>query len=346
MNLKKVILSVLVVFFVVGCFMLSGFYFFKKAKVDVSTKNMSEYSAIQDKLWCVTFQLVWNELSEKFVKGTVNLVGGNPPIVDELNKKLYTADILSENSYYITWGKISKDLKKQIEKDIKKKFNETSDILGMINWNAKNSYLFYTMLKKNFTFIEPFDRLDSAPFNASKENVKYFGIQKSTNNEVRNNVAVLFYNSPDEYAVKLSTKENEDVILFRTNMEDTFENYFGYILKNSYMTKFSKKDIMLIPDIIVDELISYDELSGKQIEGTDFVISKAIQTIKFKLDNKGGSLKSEAALTVMKTAFRPEQETPRYFLFNKPFVLFLMEAGKEKPYYAMKIDNTDFLVKE
>ena len=64
------------------------------------------------------------------------------------------------------------------------------------------------------------------------------------------------------------------------------------------------------------------------------------------MDNKGGSLKSEAALSVMETALRPEQETPRYFLFNKTFVLFLIESGKEKPYYAMKVDNIDFLVKE
>ena len=109
--------------------------------------------------------------------------------------------------------------------------------------------------------------------------------------------------------------------------ENCFNNgmcyWFAYILKNSQMGKLSKKDILLIPDIVVDELISYDELTGKQIEGTDFIISKALQTIKFNLDNKGGSLKSEAALSVMETALRPEQETPRYFLFNKTFVLFL-----------------------
>ena len=346
MNYKKILLSALVLFFVFACFMLSGFSFFKRTKNVETINTSSSYSSIQNRLWCVTFQLVWNELSEKFVKGPVNFIGGNPPIADELNKKLYTADILSENSYYATWGKISKDLKKQIEKDIKKKFNEKSDILGLIDWNVKGSYLFYTMLKKNFTFFEPFDRLDSSPFNSSKESVKYFGIQKSTLQKVRNNVVVLFYNSPEEYAVKLNTKENEDVILFRTNKKDTFENHFGYILKNSQIGKFSKKDILLIPDIVVDELFSYDELTGKQIEGTDFVISKALQTIKFNLDNKGGSLKSEAAIGIATTALNPDIEEPRYFLFDKPFVLFLIESGKEKPYYAMEIDNVDFLVKE
>ena len=114
MNLKKVTLSILVVFFVSFCFMLSGFSFLKKTKIQEPVHVVSEYSTIQNKLWCVTFQLVWNELSEKFVKGPVNFVGGNPPIADELNKKLYTSEILSEDSYYTTFGKVSKKLKNQI----------------------------------------------------------------------------------------------------------------------------------------------------------------------------------------------------------------------------------------
>ena len=346
MNIKKIALSILVVFFASFCFMLSGFSFLKKTKIQEPVHVVSEYSTIQSKLWCVTFQLVWNELSEKFVKGPVNFVGGNPPIADELNKKLYSSEILSDNSYYTTFGKVSKKLKKQITKTIKKKFNEKSDILDMINWNAKDSYLFYSILKKNFTFLTPFDRLVEDSFNGSLEKVKYFGVKENTKNKVRDNITVLFYNSPEEFAVKLNTNEKEAVILYLTEKVDTFENYFDFISKNSQMDKFSKKDILFVPDIVVDKTITYDELCGKKIIGTNYMISQALQTIQFKLDNKGGSLKSEAAISVMETSLRPVEETPRYFIFNKPFVLFLVEDGKEKPYYAMKVDNTDFLVKK
>ena len=346
MSFKKFSIYSLVVFFATFCVLLCGFSFLKKTKVEAPVHVVSEYSTVQNNLWCVTFQLVWNELSEKFVKGPVNFVGGNPQIADELNKKLYTADILSEKSYYTTFGKVSKKLKKQIEKTIKKKFNETSDLLDMVNWNAKNSYLFYSILKKNFTFLVPFDKLASAPFNSSKEFVKYFGINENSDKKLRDNVTVLFYNSPDEYAVKLNTNEKENVILFRTDNENSFVENFDYVLANSVEDKFSKKDILLVPDIVVDKTITYDELCGKKILGTNYMISQALQTIQFKLDNEGGSLKSEAAISVMETSLRPEEETPRYFMFNKPFVLFLIEEGKEKPYYAMKVDNTDFLVKK
>lgn len=343
--MKKFTLTMLVIFFACFCFMLSGFSFFKKAPVSQPQQSTS-YSSVQNKLWCVTFQLAWNELSEKFVGGNVNFVGGNPPIADELNKKLYTSEILTDDFYYTTSGKVSKKLKKDIEKSIYKKFKEKSDILDMIDWNAKNSYIFYSILKKNFAFFVPFDRLPSAQFNNSKETVKYFGINDKSSKKLRNNVTVLFYNSPDEYAISIPTKETDDVILYRTDKEDTFANYFDYISNNTRYGMLTSEDEVKIPDISVDKTISYDELCNKQIEGTEYAISQALQTIKFEMDNKGGSLKSEAAIGITRTSLIHPDKNARKFFFNKPFILFLIENGKEKPYYAMKVDNTDFLVKE
>lgn len=347
MNIKKLITSTLVILFACFCVTLSGFSFIKKfQKIQEPTRIVSSNASVKDNLWCVTFQLVWNELSEKFVKGPVNFVGGNPEIADELNKKLYTSDILSEDSYYTTFGKVSKKLKRQITKAIKKKFNETSDLLDMVNWKAKDAYLFYTILKKNFNFLVPFDKLTADKFNSSAENVKYFGIDEKSNKSLRKNVEVLFYTSPDEYAIKLNTKENENVILYRTQNENTLANHFDFVMKNSMTEVFTGKDTLMIPNIDVDKTITYDELCGRQIENTKYYIAQALQTIQFKLDNKGGSLKSEAIITIMKSSLIPEPEEKREFLFNKPFVLFLMEEGKDKPYYAMKVNDTTYLVKE
>lgn len=349
MKLQKILSLFLFFAFLGVCFMLCGFTFFKNEnKVENLQKvqTSTNYSDAKDNLWCVTFQLVWNDFMDKVNNGQpIKFVGGNPTIADELNKKSYTTDILKDEDYFKTQGKVSKKLKKQIKKSLKSKFNEKSDILDMIDWSAKNSYLFYTMLKKNFTFLYAFDKLAAAPFNSSSENVKYFGINEASDYELINNVKVLFY-SPDEYAVKLSTKENEDVILFRTDRQDSFENMFSYIVSKSEFSPFDKKDTLKVPFLSVDELISYDELCMKSIEGTNEIISQAIQTIKFNMDNKGGSLKSEAAMITMKTALIPEEQEPRFFLFDKPFFLFLIEEGKNKPYYAMKVSDTKYLVKE
>ncbi len=307
-------------------------------------KTESGYQAVKNKLWCITFQLVWNTFMDKVTHGPVLLAGGNPPVANELNKKLYTADLLNEDSYYTTYGKISKSLKRKIERAIEKKFNETSDILDTINWGAKNSYLFYAMLKKDFNFETPFDKLTSAPFNGGAEKVKYFGVNKDSERKLRKNVYVLFYNSPDEYAVRLSTKEKEDVILYRTDKKDSFEDLYLYVTQQDVSEKFSRDDSLMVPNFKIDKTISYDELCGKKIKGTNNIITQALQTIKFNMDNKGGTLKSEAALAIMRMSLAPE--VGRKYHFDKEFVMFLKEEGKDKPYFAVRVENTEFLDKE
>lgn len=340
------ILSLFLLFcFLSGCFMLSGFTFFDKKKSE--NVLIQKYNQDKNDIWCVTFQLVWNEFMDKMFNGQpVNFADGNPKIADELNKRLYTKDDISEDSYYIESGKISKSLKKQIQKEIYKKFKEKSDILDLIDWSAKDSYLFYSILKKDFNFYTAFDKLKPAPFNNSEEKVIYFGIKNKSDKALYKNLEILFYNSAEDYAVKLLTKENEEVILYRTILDKSFEEYYSYIVENANPTNFTEKDILIVPEIAVDKTLSYDSLCGKKIIGSEYIISQALQTIKFKMDNKGGSLKSEAALSIMKTALLPEDNSPKFLLFDKPFILFLKEQGKEKPYYAMKIENIDYLVKE
>ena len=86
------------------------------------------------------------------------------------------------------------DKKNAEEKEIKRKFNETSDILDDFNWNESGDkdYFLYSMLKKEFEFPKVFDRLEKGKFK-DWENVKYFGIKKKTSEKVREQVKVLYY---------------------------------------------------------------------------------------------------------------------------------------------------------
>lgn len=329
MRIQKIILFVFLLFFIVA-----------GSAFSLETVN-------KEKVWCVTFQLVWNDFMDKIADGKpIQFKDGNPKIADELNKRLYTSGILSADSYYKVQGEITPRFKRQIERAIYKKFKEKSDILDMINWKAKDSYLFYAMLKKDFNFLTAFDKLPAASFDESNEKFKYFGIKSTSDKKLRENVDVLFYNSENEYALRLSTKEDEDVILFRTEKEDSFENLYAYVNKNIRYDSFGQTDVLKVPNLIVDKTISYDELCGKKIVGSEYIISQALQTIKLKMDEKGGSLKSEAAIAIMKTSLLPPPAKQRFFVFDKPFVLFLKENDKEKPYFAMKVDDISFLVKE
>ena len=346
--MKKITSLCLIISVMFISILVSGFTFFKKTNPDTqNTKPVIEQGeTINNILWCITLQLVWNDFTDKITGGKpVMLQGGNPPIVDELNKRLYSKDDISDDSYYQVYGEISKKLKKQIEKNIYKKFKEKSDILDMINWNASNSYLFYVMLKKNFTFIKEFENLPDASFGVSDEKYKFFGAGKNSSDDIKNNINIIFYNSHNEYAVKLLTKENEEVILFRTDKDDSFENLYKYIIDNKKSDSFTDDDKLKVPYLDVNKVISYDEICGKRINDTNYVITQVLQTIKFKMDNKGGSLKSEAAIGLMRASL-PAENMTRLFYFDKPFVLFLKEAEKDKPYYAMRVDDTSFLVRK
>ena len=72
-------------------------------------------------------------------------------------------------------------------------------------------------------------------------------------------------------------------------------------------------------------------------------IQKAIQTVKFSLDEKGGEIKSEAAIDMkvsgMSIGSKPKEDEPRYFYVDDTFAIFLREKGKTKPYFAGRVDD-------
>ena len=74
----------------------------------------------------------------------------------------------------------------------------------------------------------------------------------------------------------------------------------------------------------------YDELNN------EYEIIKAIQTINFSLDEKGGKVKSEAAIDVNETTAMPGV---RVFNVDGTFALFLKEKNREKPYLALNVED-------
>ena len=327
-----------------------AFLWFKKEAKEKTVDKIS-FAPVnnigKNKVWVGTFQLVWNDLKNDIIKAPVEFKDGKSDLAKNLNKEGFTVNDISDDSYYKNKGVMTPDFKKEIEDDIKEKFSETSDILDTLDWNSK-SYLIYAMLKKDFEYLKEFPELNGAPFNNSKENVKYFGIKTEDSiHELKDNLGVLFYNSSDDYAVKLITKGNDEVILYRTNDNKTLEKYVIDVDKKAKNykedTTFKRNDRLKVPYIKIDEMFNYNELCNREIKGSDFIITGAIQTLKFNLDNKGGSLKSEAAL-IMKMNLVPVEEI-RNFDFSKPFVLILKEKDKEIPYFIADIKNDALLKK-
>ena len=302
-------------------------------------------------LWVGTFQIVWNEVIDNLVHHPIEFVEGTTITAKNLNKREFNKTDISENSYYTKYGIVSPKLKKEIEKGIKEKFNETSDILDSFDFTYNPMKIFvYAMLKKDFKFLEPFDKLSDGVFGTiNNEKVKYFGIDSKSSGKLYKNVSVLFYNSDNDYAVKLNTKTNDKVILYRTDEIKKFNEYFEDIkTKDKEFNDrkyFGQYDRLKVPDISLYLITNFKDVEGKNIKNADLRIDKTIETIDFKMDNEGVKLKSEAAMMMTCTSAPGPKPQIRYYYFDKDFVLFLIEDGKNVPYYAMRITDVASLNK-
>lgn len=318
-------------------------------KAEITPTYTSGLSTMDgNKVWCGTFNLVWNDFMNDVVKGNVEFRDGESELANELNKQSFKVDQLSENSYFKIHGQaMGEDLKNKIQNGIKQKFNEDSNLIDRIDWNDSNGYVLYAMLKKEFNFLEPFSTaMGSMTFNNSEPRIKCFGVDSSNNPIASKNVEVLFYNSEDDFAIKLKTKEGEEVILYKTTGENkSFEENYKEIKKQqiNYSGKntFEENDILRIPFIKVNDEINYDELCGREIKNSNYYIKQALQTIDFELNNVGGSVKSEAVIDATQKAWT---EKSRKMIFDSDFILYLKEESKEQPYFALKVDNTDILL--
>ena len=311
----------------------------------ITTCLTLEDEITNDTIWCGTFQLIWNDLKNDLAKQNIVF---NPQlkVVENLNKETFTSKDISDKYYYKKVGKPSLELKKEIEKAIKSKFNETSSILDSFNWENHDpkDYFLYTMLKKEFKFEKAFEEFNDDSFKDYKD-IDYFGIKKDETGELRNQVEVLYYNSKDDFAIKLKTKQEDEVVLCKNPKGNTFNEIYKNISDENKKFKGAKGlkegETLKVPNIELEEKNEFTEIENKEFlfsDGTPYIIEKAIQTIEFELDKTGGKIKSEAGMMAnLASAIVPEEK--REFILDDTFAIFLVEENKDNPYFAGKIDD-------
>jgi len=308
-----------------------------------------------DTVWCGTFQLVWNDMKNEVVKKDI-VFDPQLEVADNLNLEEFNTNMISEEYYYKKYGLKTLELKAEIEKGISDKFNETSDILEDFDWtedglNDPNNpdmqrYFFYVMLRRSFEFLNEFDELEKGTFGNKYNDIEYFGVDEKSDKKLGEQIDVLYYNSENDFAVILNTKQGDEVIFVKAPKGDDFREIYDNMIEegDNYKgnTGFFTTDEIKIPKIKLNEKKEYEELAGKPFATNDplhpvAIIVKAIQTIQFELNAKGGEIKSEAAIDMVKATGMleelPEPE-PRYFYVDDTFAIFLREKGKDMPYFA------------
>ena len=370
-NLKIVIISIILILVIISLLVVG--IFLDKKNINEETKPiptvpLEETSAIyvvptmrdsikNDTSWCATFGLVWNDMKNDVVKQDI-VFTPQELMAENLNKEDFNEDMISDEYYYKVYGKKTVELKETIEKGIKEKFNQTSDILDDFDWSSSglddpnnsniSRYFFYTMLYRKFEFLKEFDKLDDGKFGNKYDNVKYFGINGKTENKVGDQITVLYYNSQDDFAILINTKTNDEVIFVKNPKGNSFNEIYDNMQKEekSFTGKKEFQDIdeFKAPNIEFNVKREYTEFANKPFlaaDGDVCMILKALQSIKLTLNEKGGEIKSEAAIDMVKnTAFIIEDKIePRYFFVDNSFTLFLREKGRDIPYFAAKVDD-------
>lgn len=305
-----------------------------------------------DTAWNPTFQLVWNDFKNELIKQDIIFEEKNN-IVDNLNKEYFTDKMISENYYYKNYGLKTLELKDEIEKGIKEKFNQTSDIINDFDWDEKNlnhddsnskRYFFYSMLYREFEYNYKFKELEKGSFKDVKD-IKYFGTDKTSTSKVRSQITILFYNNEQDFAISISTKNNDELIFYKNPKGTTFNEIYENLLSEKEKYKGSKsllgEENFKAPYMGFKVKKEFTELENKPFKAADgdtCIIEKAIQSIEFQINEKGGKVKSEAGMDVRKELAIDPAEL-RYFNVDNTFALFLKENKKDVPYFALRVND-------
>lgn len=297
------------------------------------TMNPSYQSTLDENtinnLWVGTLDLAWKDLEEKIGKDKIELESGNLQIVDDLNSSAFSKEMLDSNDYIIN-----------------------------VERTATDGYKIEATLNKELNFLEVFDNFSNdynLKFGNSEDNIKYFGINNASSEEMNKNIEILFYNKisdnnlmSNDFAIKLKTKEDDEIILYRTNDKKSFNEYYNDILQKtkSYTGSngFSGDDELRVPYVRVNGQICYNELYGKIIKDTNgLYFSDIIQNVNFSLNEKGCNLSSKATMV---TEYLGIGEDTKFCYFQDTFIVFMKEKNSDNPYFALKVDNTDILEKK
>lgn len=295
------------------------------------TMNPSYQSTLDENtinnLWVGTLDLAWKDLEDKIGLNKIELEGEMPQIANDLNESTFSKEMLNPNDYKIN-----------------------------VERTVTNGYKIDATLNKELNFLESFDNFNDYKwtFGNGDEAIKYFGINNASPEKMNKNVEILFYNKlnngsllSNDMAIKLKTKEGDEIILYRTDDKKSFDEYYEDIKVKTEnykgRTEFSEDDELRVPYVRVNGMINYNQLYDKKIKNSKgLYIYDVVQNVNFYLNERGCNLSSKAAMV---TEYMGIGEDTKYCYFQDTFIIFMKESNSDKPYFALKVDNNDILEK-
>ena len=296
-------------------------------------------------IWSATHQLCWDKLVD-YMKGPIK---SSPAIavVEKLNQERFDPKWIDDSSYIA----LTSMRKIDFSKSLGKKFNKKSGsaLLKQMPKEGPSRVFFYSYLECRLPFEWKFQRSEYAMVFSDGGRVESFGLRgyNPASEKEQNCIKQIEikYCEGDEAVIELkTTKNNHRLILAKVAPKETLietVQYVDSLIKEGagYKYRFEHNAVISIPVIDFDLVKVYGELSGLRI-GPDEKIEESVQKIRFKLDESGAYVLSEAYLS-MSLGGGPVNN----LIFNKPFLVMLRYKDGERPYFVAWIGNSELLKK-
>ncbi len=289
-------------------------------------------------LYCATFQLAWNEF--KALAGKDVFWRKPCAMADRLDAGVVGKGDLSPGSFVAMAGTLGGGIIDRINAELEKTFGQGKDPVLEGLSGPPDTRVAYAFLARDLPFRHPFDRLAPMGFGAGKESVAFFGFHYGGPGKSDMASQVLVYRGVGQadkgcVAVLESGQEGEEILLARVQPGKTLQETVQAALALRNASKGEKVNpgcTFKCPVLDFDLHHEYRELMG------DRGLDAALQTVRFKLDEKGALLRSRSML--MWAAVGVD------LVFDSPFLILLKKKDSAQPYFALWVDNAEVLVGE
>lgn len=308
--------------------------------------------------WCATMQVCWDNMLETLCDGgPLNPIEGTNQLVRALNTSRLGRGVLPGDHFYAYSGPKNNRRRSEIETEVRRRFGQSSEVLDQLDWSEPSpgvtALLFYCMLYRKFSFPVPFGVCEEEPWGDEDAYVTYFeayDLDQLLSRKRRQQVKPLYYKNGQHHAVTLQTKEGDSVVLVRSPRGGSFSEMWANMLEqakraDSAQTRpLDDHDSFMCPNLSLRLSKEFHELEGLRfldVKGQECIIDQALQTIRLNLDNEGGEVKSEAAISACDGAL-PDFSRIRNFDYDGRFALFLVGGEvriDSRPYLALLVDD-------
>ncbi len=299
-------------------------------------------------VWCVTFQLAWDEMAEDLKAPAPTLLGG-PPFVAHLNAGRGAKRLLKDEWHVACAGSLAGGIAREVRERMAARFPGVEVPVVIPETGSSLDCVAFAYLRRILDFAIPFERYPEK-FTFGGRAVIAFGarpggLRRAASSQVR----IHSYASPLDFTVEVATTSEDDrMILARLPRKGTLRETVAAALGRvdaGAPKAMEATDEFRVPCLNFDIHKRFSELESKRFgpgSGSGETLRSAIQVNQFRLDETGVKLVSSAKIEYAKLNGDPPPP-PKRLVFDGPFLFLLQKKGAPLPYFALWIEDPEIL---